>query len=396
MLFPGSQLCDFLAGFRERHGGTILLAFKNRWSVLAAAALVMSFVPLAPEQTAVAVPTEQTVVVLSSPLGLSAAGRAIGKISPSVLALEQASPIRGGFVAHFPMPIADAVAHYRADYASRRSGEPEIFAVRVPGNVPRSVVEAAMPTASYGVAPISATIVMTPASHGARIVAFRRSASRAMPRPPGLLSPDPTTRPWAPTRGKINAYNTTSAPYLIVFTSERGEMDHELTWDTQAEIDAFGDYAYEHDFKIWNDSNWSLPTRPFCPLAQNDAFWVKRSPITFESWEASFPAATEPYVDTDVSDTCQTQDFTVGLLAPRNLSPGVVYTIRVIALRGVEPSSPMTLIGQVITKLPGCGDAFAACAVNAVDSTFFVARGESNAPGCRLWTKTFGQPSTPC
>jgi hypothetical protein len=74
------------------------------------------------------------------------------------------------------------------------------------------------------------------------------------------------------------------------------------------------DDAYEHDYKLVNTSN---PDLRGCTRSASAALpllgYSKRPDMGYE-----LPCAAKPYFDTDDSDSCRTQDFTIGCTTQRS------------------------------------------------------------------------------
>lgn len=147
---------------------------------------------------------------------------------------------------------------------------------------------------------------------------------------------------------------------------KRAVFDHDLVWvagvpDTFASVNK----AYEHDFKIQTDQN-TLGVRPLCTFTDprtslDDAFYAHRGDIIL--WSTNVPNDAYPYFDTDLSDGCDKEDLSVGILKPELLDDGlgaseaVDYFFTVNTRRGNNPSE-FSLAAQRLSRR---GDTF--CAV---------------------------------
>lgn len=104
--------------------------------------------------------------------------------------------------------------------------------------------------------------------------------------------------------------------------------------------------------------------------------------------------AAKPYFDTDDSDSCETQDFTIGLYHPVNLVPRHKYEIVIHAKAGNKSSSPYILTGQRLPKVcsfnPGCVNPTS----SGGSSQPMIGVSKGRAPECRRWRK--GRQSRPC
>lgn len=164
------------------------------------------------------------------------------------------------------------------------------------------------------------------------------------------------------------------------------------TWSTRASINNFGTgNAYEHDFKLINSSNNGTLVHPFCG-GQGDDFWADRNrSVVFVT---NVPSATKPYFDTDASDSCRTEDFTIGLYHPIRLNPGVRYVSVIGADRGQESSSPYALVAQRLGR--GC-DTNPFCVGGPFGnhgSQLLIGASKGRAPECRRWHR--GRESARC
>jgi len=181
---------------------------------------------------------------------------------------------------------------------------------------------------------------------------------------------------WAPLNGRS-------------ITSQPGPGEASLiqtqTWSSTASIQSFGDNnAYEHDFKLINRNNSASLLHPLCG-GQGDNYWADRNnSLVFVT---NYPAAAKPYFDTDATDSCQTEDFTIGLYHPVRLSAGVRYVTIIAADRGQEPSSPYALVAQRLGR--GC-DFNPFCVGGPFGdhgSQLLIGATKGRAPECRRWHK---------
>src|SRR5262249_18196737 len=110
-------------------------------------------------------------------------------------------------------------------------------------------------------------------------------------------------------------------------------------------------------------------------------------------YDTNFPPEAKPYFDTDVSDSCQTQDLTIGLYHPNRLHPGVHYRIAMVTDSGPLTTSPYTLVAQ---KLPETCDfnPFCVGVTGSGEGQLLIGPTRGKAPECREWRK--GEDSKPC
>jgi len=344
--------------------------------------------------TVAAADSQQTVVVFVAPMDLALAADIVRPTGLGVVAFYYAATTRrGGYARASATSVDDAAAEYRA-LESDRSATGSIIGVRLAGlATAQTLASATSAIRSLVAVPSDVDVAVSQdPSTPVRVFARGTRTSRSS-RGPGLALIGDNS--WAPDHGRIDAANLPTEFFLFFIPINNGQMYHELTWASDADIQQFGEDAYEHDFKLFNDANGG-PGQPAC--TGQGAYWVTR--FFGVTWSTTLPADTQPYFDTNVSQSCSSMDFTVGMLRPKNLGAGVTYTITVRARRGTVDSSPLQLAGERIGKIcdialdgvtPWC------VAGSHFPSVQFIARGEGvNAPVCRLWTRAPDIPSTPC
>lgn len=199
------------------------------------------------------------------------------------------------------------------------------------------------------------------------------------------------TKLWAPEFGKILTED--------FFPGQR-KIVQEMTWDSQSSIDAFGEEAYEHDFKQFNDAN-SDQLRPHCEPGEREAFWGTNDGVTMID---DYPANTYPYFDTDALDPCSQQDLSVGIYYPERLEPNVLYRTQLVVDSGNLSTSPFRLAAQKLERV-NIPTPFGVCNGNPAcvgEDPFdddpqegLIKRNEGlSVPSCRDWRK--GETSQPC
>lgn len=173
-------------------------------------------------------------------------------------------------------------------------------------------------------------------------------------------------------------------------SSDRVTIKQEMTWDSQESIDAFGENAYEHDMKLFNRGNIAL-IRPLCFPGQSNNFWATRGGLTFIT---NYTPEQKPYLDTDVSDSCETQDLTIGLYHPNQLVPGRQYETSIVTDAGDTTTSKYALVAQTLPKACDFNPFCVGTIPRGGDSELLIGEQRGVAPECRTWEK--GQPSSPC
>jgi hypothetical protein len=213
--------------------------------------------------------------------------------------------------------------------------------------------------------------------------------------------PSPTAEDAPPTSAAITSAGGSKdwAPlYGSLLTIDIGgdlprEFQQSLLWEDQASIDAFDADAYEHDLKLYNKGNPGFLMHPAC-FGWQDNFWAQREGIL---WSTTLPAETSPYFDDlDQSDSCETQDFTVGMLYPQFLEPQVLYSITIEAKAGEEDHSSYGLNAQklsIICDSPACVNLPSPLG-HPGEGQVLIGETVGNAPECRDWHK--GDSSVPC
>lgn len=331
--------------------------------------------------TASSAMAEQTVFELATPVPLDQVVSALETAPVRAVELRHSGISEGGY-ALGDDTLAEAVAAYREEYAELHDGaQPQISALTIDGTVP---TEALGPLA--GDVRTRSDVANSPqgsSSPSASEAEWQGSLAEEQP-----VSIAATGKLFSPTFGTSSSANVSgSRPRRIRQT---------MTWTSRASLDDFRrsfspDDAYEHDFKLINRSNPGFPQmHPFC-FGSNANFWATRSGLT---WDTNYPSAAKPYFDTDDSDSCQTQDFTIGLYHPTNLSPDVRYLTTIRTRAGNRSSSPYALNAQKLRKICDFSPFCVGTIPRTGDSQILIGASKGSAPECRLWRK--GQESRPC
>jgi hypothetical protein len=316
-----------------------------------------------------------------------------------VVGLEHTGSTRGGFVSSVPLLAKDAIGQYRQGLGARASSS-LIFALRLDGRVERSSIQTLnLSVAAHAVVPASSTVVVAPAALGSQLIQVLDRQGRARPsgRGPGFAVISPSKK-WMPQSGRVNAYEIPSRMECFLFffncrSIARGQVDHEFTWASADDIAAFGDDAYEHDFKLHNRDNPSDRSCFVWEQGRANAFWLTRNALT---WVTTLPAATKPYLDTNALDACSMMDLTVGMQWPKLVSPSTKYAITVVADRGTASISEATVEGQRITKIGPWCDFSEWCPIAVNDFQLVVQQSDGRTPGCRDWVKDQQPSSVAC
>lgn len=319
-----------------------------------------------------------TVFVLQEPVPLTAAVAALEAGSARVVAFEHATTTtRGGFYSR-ELSLDDAVRFYRESYARWHEGEPSVFAVRFEGAVPTTSLQslAGLVLRRAEVARESTVVVDEPSSGGA-ITTDPETAPATIP----------NKKPWAPESGFSRLYDNTGLcfPGIISCAEARG-ADLYLTFERDNPgADFAADWAYEHDFKLYNENNWN--TDYICPRNQQNDFWAYRDAGI--SWDTTMP---NPYLDTRASDHCRWHDLTVGSYRPDRFVKRT-YDINLFVAPGDHSSSPYLLQGEVLDK--DCEVSPWCVGIGGYrDHQRYVGETRGVAPGCRRWVS--GEDSQPC
>lgn len=335
-------------------------------------------------------PTQETTFELSSPASPDEVVQGARNAGAALVEFRDSGPSEGGYFVGSE-GLDSAVQSYRAAYVADEpgGGSPPVIAFTLRGSVPTSAL--GVPLASR--------------------VSVRRETGTEVTFAPALDDPDPSgpdyppdlmaadaaaeelaedsrtdeasatsaaARGWAPSYGSSQ---TMALPAGRVFI-------HTMTWATQSAIDSFLGYAYEHDVKLYEDPPGGLPS---CVFWTGRNFWADRRAF---SWRTNFPRAAKPYRDTDASDTCDTEDFTIGLYHPGALQPRKNYRITIRAKAGSEPSSAYSLVAQRLSRV--CDDSVWCVGVTPGGGPpqRLVGRTVGVAPECRRWRK--GHSSRRC
>lgn len=114
--------------------------------------------------------------------------------------------------------------------------------------------------------------------------------------------------------------------------------------ETQSELGGPGTWPAAADFVPGLEG-----TRPICLPGEANRFWIARRGITYET---TFPDKAGHYLDTNISDDCTRQDFTIGLLHPTELEAGFPHTVTIVAYAGTEASSEYVLSASRLVQYP--------------------------------------------
>lgn len=316
------------------------------------------------------------VVVFQRDTPLATLGAAVSTAGATVVEWRHRNAGSGGGFYSLGVPTTTQVANYRAAYADRFDGDqPEPFAVRVRGNAAQ-LVDA---LASEGVdvqhtatVPSGETVYIGEPEEGGEVSIDPEVA------PANVTGP----HPWQPDRGMVDLVNDTGVRYAsgnlgLTFEEARGILQT-IVWDHDNVGGQFkADWAYEHDFKLYNPNNMDLEA---CPGYQRSDFWAYQ--MDGIAWDSNLPDA---YLDTGASDKCTYHDITVGSYNPTKLQRAIEYWISMTVAQGDTDQSAYQLRGEVLDK--DCE--FSAWCVgiggyqDRGDLLVGVQRGV--APGCRTW-----------
>lgn len=321
-------------------------------------------------------PNRQTAFALNPPLNLEAVAFVLRQLNVVPVEFTNVGAKPGGN-ATTGLTLDEAIAKYRSQFADLGGqGDPLISGFTLLGSVPSGLLGPLVPN-----------------------IAERYEIDLRAPEPQPQSEPQPTSlAPSVAANAQLfaPAFGLTETKTL---TTGRKVLQ-DMTWDTQASLDAFGAESYEHDFKLKNSENSPRKSRPACPAGQGENFWAKRTSVTYTH---NIPNAANPYLDTDFLDACSDRDFTIGIFHPRQLKPGVVYRTELIADVGSMPSSPYQLTAQMLERLPGCDLSAACVGFNGFDTDpeqLLIGPSKGNTDiqnsdlDCLMWTK--GQPSQVC
>lgn len=165
-----------------------------------------------------------------------------------------------------------------------------------------------------------------------------------------------------------------------------------MTWGSQASINEFIGESYEHDFKLRNTANHGFPfIRPGCVPGENNNFWATRDGKWYRT---TYPKAAKPYFDTDYSDSCELQDFTIGVYFPLKLTAGKKYETIVRTRAGENNSSEYQLAGERLKRDCSSSPFCVGVRPRPEKAQVFVGFTKGSAPECRRWRK--GRSSRPC
>lgn len=254
----------------------------------------------------------------------------------------------GGFYAA-DVPLSDQEAYYRAFHQDAHGTDPAVITVRVSGNHEAAdlgdledeveSVESVPGLAGDGTAT-------------AQGIAGSSSVSNQQ-------SSEEEREDWWPDRGTLYAFDsevtfllpppcTLLCPPVSLVLPTR-TIRQEFEWLDQEAVDLLtAGVAYEHDFKLLNDSLDSGTDRPFCGFSSDD-FWASR---IVRWWDTTIPFLARPYLDTGVLDSCTQSDFTIGVLLP-NVLNAELYETTIESLHGDLSQSPYLLEAQRLGKLGG-------------------------------------------
>jgi hypothetical protein len=309
----------------------------------------------------------RTTFELAHPIALDDVVAALDAAAIQPVAFRHTGSTEGGYQLGPGESLASGAARYQRVYERHEGGVPQISAVTVPG--------ASLTAAELGA-------LAPDVEH--RYEMSSPTAEQPMPASDAATSAG-SSADWAPLYGGL-------------FTTDIGgdlprQFQQSLLWENQDSIYAFGADAYEHDLKLFNRDNPGFLEHPAC-FGWQDNFWAQREGVY---WSTTFPAETSPYFDDyDQSDSCETQDFTVGMLYPQFLQPQVQYSVTIDAKAGEEDRSSYALNAQKLSII--CDSA--AC-VNLPGPLGHPGEGQvligetvGSAPECRNWHK--GENSVAC
>lgn len=350
---------------------------KTRRALLLAIALTIA----SGAATASSAMADQTVFEMVTPVPLDEVVSVLSSADLRVAEFRHSGLSEGGYALGNDT-LSEAVAAYREEYAELHDGaQPQISGLTLEGSV-----------AAEALGPLATNIK---AAHGVATTTEQPSSQTSTQDAPEAAPADEPTvgitaagKLWSPTFGTSSSANVSG--------SRPRRVRQTMTWTSRASLDDFRrrflpDDAYEHDYKLFNNSNPGFPQKhPFC-FGSNANFWANRSGLT---WDTNFPSAAKPYFDTDDSDSCRTQDFTIGLYHPTNLSPNVRYLTTIRTRAGNKSSSPYALTAQKLLKICDFSPFCVGTIPRTGDSQPLVGVSRGTAPGCRLWRK--GEDSRPC
>lgn len=278
-------------------------------------------------------PTKVTVFDLNVPIVIGLVTDLLGSLGlvPHSFTEESADAV-GGYENTGMAQVTDAKENYEAlRQDSGVEGPPMIKEFSVFGEIP---------AANMAALPVQSSQVID-------------TTELAPPEDPPTRAPDSI---YVPASGRI----LMTDDYPVTQRTNR-RIVNTMTWDTQQAIDDFGDqYAYEHDVKFLDSTNSSL-NHPFCTPGDLENFWILRGrSISGLYWSTNMPAAARPYLDTPILDECTSQDFSIGVAYPQELSPNVEYRTVVSGIGTVEAGTgtggrEYELAAQKVQKNPdGC------------------------------------------
>lgn len=281
--------------------------------------------------TAIVSNQAHTAVVLPEPVPLSEAAAILANLELPVIELQHIGGGWGG--AFYNAPTSPEAALVRYSNELRRSKtSAHIYGFRLAGvltqNPPAGSVVSRVPrNAITALSPLGTT------NDPIRIIRPVRQRDEHLP---DQSTNAPDARLWTPAVGRTTAYTTNSV------TNPR-QITHLLSWSSRDSLDAFGEDAYEHDFKLFNESN---PASILCDQAEAARFWARRSDgrpgDSSDIVITNFPVESLPYYDTDASDDCRYKDFTVGLFEPTRLQAAVELLDHCGRACGIRTDKPLS------------------------------------------------------
>jgi hypothetical protein len=295
---------------------------------------------------------------------------------------------RGGFYS-LGIPAEIQLKNYRAAYADRfGGGEPSPFAVRVRG-VEQALLGA---LATAGIAlqgahevPSVATVFVDEPEDGG-LVAIQPQVA-----PTSVMS----TTPWQPDYGKVELFDDTGVDYrsgnLGLTNEEARGVTQSIVWDHDNVGGLFdSEWAYEHDFKLYNPNNLDLPQgadQVFCPNYQRADFWAYKNDGI--EWDSTLP---DGYLDTGLSDACDYHDLTIGTYHPTKLQGGIEYRIGMTVAQGDVDQSAYQLRGETLDRDCDVNPWCVGIGGGRESGDLLVGIERGVAPGCRTWVPNLSEP----
>ena len=321
-----------------------------------------------------------TVFVFDRATDLGTVAASLGRVGARVAAFEHDGARRGGF-ASSRLSLADAVSFYRGAYATLdpSGADPQVFSVRFAGLVATADLGAMAPHVVRRVVVAPDDIVaVTPAADGADVATNPKVA------PADVV---PGKKAWSPERGVNDLYNNSGYCFPgIISCAQARRADLWLTFDRATPGNEFAaDWAYEHDFKLYNEENWN--TDGICPAPQRNDFWADQSAGIV--YATNMP---DPYLDTGASDNCRYHDLTIGSYNPDEFNTGT-YAISIVVAPGDHGDSEYQMRAEALDK--DCEYSPWCVGIGGFgEGDLLVGTERGIAPGCRTWVT--GSSSAQC